>query len=379
MNREKILLISHSTNKSGGGEDDFQSLLEYFHNKEYDVYGVFPKGYRADYFVSLCKNSLVLPDNIFPYGGLSLSKYLMFFYFTLQKLPVLLTFLNTVKKDISACFVNSSVCLAEIIALNIAGIRYTLSVKEVIRPPFVRNILYNYYNKSALSVIAISKFLKDLLSDGFSSNKLHIIHSSVNEDKLSEIKNQSVQRFNLGFRIVNSGVIMPAKNQELLINALQNIKSENKIIVDFIGRVEDYSYLVNLKELIAGFKNDNIKISFHNELKREEALKITNDADLIVVTSRSEGMSLVLAEALYFEKPVISTVTGVAQEVISDCENGFLVGFDDFIVLADRIDKIISDTQLRKSMSKKQSDVFRKNFNLDLCLKEHEKLILGKL
>ena len=172
---------------------------------------------------------------------------------------------------------------------------------------------------------------------------------------------------------------MPAKNQELLINALQNIKSENKIIVDFIGRVEDYSYLVNLKELIAGFKNDNIKISFHNELKREEALKITNDADLIVVTSRSEGMSLVLAEALHFEKPVISTVTGVAQEVISDCENGFLVGFDDFIVLADRIDKIISDTQLRKSMSKKQSDVFRKNFNLDLCLKEHEKLILGKL
>ena len=141
---KSVLMISHSSNKSGGGEDDFQKLLENFNQKGYTIYSVFPDGYRTEIYKSLSNRYLILPDNIFPFVGFNLKKYILFFHFFLKKIPMMLHFFYDIKKNVNIAFVNSSVCIPEIFALNIVGIPYVLSIKEITNPVLVRRLLWRH-------------------------------------------------------------------------------------------------------------------------------------------------------------------------------------------------------------------------------------------
>lgn len=373
---KSILMISHSSNKTGGGEGDFQKLLEYFHGQGYEIYSVFPEGYSSNYYKSLSKDYLVLPDNILPFNTFNLKKYLMFIYFTIMKLIILLPFLYTVRKKIDVCFVNSSVCLSEIIALNIAKIPFVLSIKELISPLFIRKLLYSYYNKSSHNVIVISEFLMKIVSDYFDSSKIHLIRSSLNENEANEMKARYKPKARKEFTILNSGVITPIKNQLLLLKALSNVKVESPIIVNIIGRIENHSYNTQLIEYSSSIGKKNINVYFLGEIERGEALKQEINADLIVITSCFEGMSLVLAESLFFGKPIISTKTGAAEEVINHGINGFLIDFDDYIQLSGLIDLLINDFTLRNKMSLLQYETYTKYFSSVFYLEEHERILL---
>lgn len=374
---KNILMISHSSNKTGGGEDDFQRLMEYFYLKGYNIYSVFPVGYRAEYFKLLSKKYVILPDNIFPFDGINIKKYLLFIHYTFQKLLILLPFFNIIKKDIFATFVNSSACLTEIIALHLSGIRFTLSIKEIISPSLVRRILYYFYDNSVKNVIVISKFLEDLTSRYFSKTNIYLIHSSLNELETTRAKKIRNRKNEKEFVILNSGVITPLKNQLLLVKAISIIDVNCKIVINFIGRIEDKYYYKRLMVSASRIKNPNIRINFIGEVKKKEALIMTNNSDLVVITSKREGMSLVFAEALYFEKPIISTRTGVALDIINDSVNGFFVGFNDANNLSKLISKFILDYEMKNKITENYIDIYKKYFNLENYNSEHEKILFN--
>ncbi len=374
MKKKAILMISHSANKTGGGEWDFQRLLEYFHNQGYYVYSIFPDGYKADYFKKLSDEFLVLPDNIFPFNEFNLRKYLYFSYITIQKFTLLFPFLNRIKNNFDACFVNSSACLSEILALGIMNIPYTLSIKEVIHPAYARKIINSYYRKTSKAVIVISEFIRNIVKDDFKEKEINIIRSSIADDDLAGIS-RNIPRSDNEFIIVNSGVITPIKNQELLIKAAAGLKTESNVRISFIGRIEDKAYFEKLKTLAKSLPKGNIKIVFEGEVSKKQALNMECNSNLLVVTSKHEGMSLVVAEGLYFRVPVISTRTGVALEVLQDGYNGFLFNENDVNKLTELIDEIIANKELREYISNNQKDSYDKYFSFDYYLKEHERIL----
>lgn len=370
-----ILMISHSSNKTGGGELDFQRLLEYFHSKGYYIYSIFPEGYKTEYFKSLSNEYLVLPDNIFPFNALTVRKYIYFIHMTIKKFIVLLPFLNRIKHKIDSCFVNSSACLSEITALSILGIPYTLSVKEVIMPIYIRRLINIFYRRTCKEIIVISEYIKNIIKDDFTGKKVSIIRSSISEEDLDGIRRNSRKEKD-EFIILNSGVITPIKNQEILIKAVENINSEIPISINFIGRVEDNSYFEKLRKLSESVSKKDLEIKFLGEVTKKQALELECNSDLLVITSKQEGMSLIVAEALYFRIPVISTRTGVALEVINDGYDGFLFDDKDIPKLSEIIRNLVNCPELCKEISENQNGLYDKYFSFNFYLKEHEKILL---
>jgi glycosyltransferase involved in cell wall biosynthesis len=78
---------------------------------------------------------------------------------------------------------------------------------------------------------------------------------------------------------------------------------------------------------------------------------VLSTADLVVIPSRSEGIPLVLLEALASGKPVLASNVGEIGEVL-DGSCGFLVDIGDreSEQFADRITVLLKDPDLRETM-----------------------------
>ena len=74
-------------------------------------------------------------------------------------------------------------------------------------------------------------------------------------------------------------------------------------------------------------------------------------ASLLVLSSRYEGLPMVLLEAQSFGLPIVSFACKCGPgDVITDGKNGFLVSVGNLPMLADRIMRLMEDEGLRKRM-----------------------------
>ena len=72
---------------------------------------------------------------------------------------------------------------------------------------------------------------------------------------------------------------------------------------------------------------------------------------MIISTSIFEGMPLVLLEALAVGLPIVTfNYKYGADEIVTEGENGFIVEEDDLNSLAERIERLITDEDLRKKV-----------------------------
>ena len=106
-----LLLISHSSSKSGGGEGDFYRLLEYLHKKYY-IFLIAPDGPMKYEYIELADDFLILPNEIFPYSKFNFKSYIRFIIVSIYKLYLIFNFLKN--KEIDTCYLNSSVCASEL-------------------------------------------------------------------------------------------------------------------------------------------------------------------------------------------------------------------------------------------------------------------------
>lgn len=86
---------------------------------------------------------------------------------------------------------------------------------------------------------------------------------------------------------------------------------------------------------------------------RNDVEKIINISEFTVLPSLTEGLGLVTLESLACGKPVVASNVGGIPEVVVDGETGFLVPPRDEHALADKINYLLSDSNLLKKMKDK--------------------------
>jgi glycosyltransferase involved in cell wall biosynthesis len=80
---------------------------------------------------------------------------------------------------------------------------------------------------------------------------------------------------------------------------------------------------------------------------RDELARAYHALDVCLVTSRQEGGPKALLESMATGVPLVTTYVGQAPEVVRDGENGLIVEVDDVDALADAVQRVRDDSELR--------------------------------
>jgi glycosyltransferase involved in cell wall biosynthesis len=81
--------------------------------------------------------------------------------------------------------------------------------------------------------------------------------------------------------------------------------------------------------------------------ERDDVAELLAEADLFVLSTRSEGLPLSILEAMAAGLPVVASDVGGVPELVVDRETGFLVPPGDPHALAAAIERLLDDPDLR--------------------------------
>ena len=143
------------------------------------------------------------------------------------------------------------------------------------------------------------------------------------------------------------GRLVPAKGQQVLLEACSLLKSENiPFHLTFVGDGDDRNSLENYVQK-AGL---NEQVFFAGSQGHDRIQDFYNKADIFVLPSFAEGVPVVLMEAMSKTIPVISTYIAGIQELISNNETGLLSDAGDMKGLAGHLKRLLADRELRMTL-----------------------------
>lgn len=216
-----------------------------------------------------------------------------------------------------------------------------------------------------------NKFLQRLLvhiyknSNHFvcQSSRVAEFYSEIPRDKVSIISNpldismipESVQESHFN-NIVAVGRLDSQKNFPLLIDSYYDVHDKLAPTTLTI-----YGEGPMRKEIEKQIKKYNLEEKVFLPGAQKNVLDKIKDASLFVMSSDYEGFPNALVEAMSVGLPVISTdfATGVAKELISD-DNGIVVPVKDRDALGKAIEKIMNDSNMRRTMRSENKKIMKK-------------------
>jgi glycosyltransferase involved in cell wall biosynthesis len=165
--------------------------------------------------------------------------------------------------------------------------------------------------------------------------------------------------------ILNVGRLIELKGTRFLIEAMPLVvRAVPGAMLVIIGTGPEEEYLVKrVRELCL---DDHVQ--FLGTIRHDELAPYYQDADVFVLSSitiagTTEGLGVVLLEAMASGCPVIGTDTGGIPDIIIDGENGFLVPEQRPDIIAERIVRIVADTELQEKFRRNGLKRVRDSFS----------------
>jgi glycosyltransferase involved in cell wall biosynthesis len=146
-------------------------------------------------------------------------------------------------------------------------------------------------------------------------------------------------------RILFVGRLAVEKNVAVLLEALAGISGRFETTLVGEGFLE-----TELKRKTADL--GLVSVHFHGRADGEQLQNLYRAADVFVLPSKSEGMSLVLLEAMAMGLPVIATDLSSNRELVLHGENGLLVEPDNPAALRAALLEITEDADRYQRMSR---------------------------
>jgi len=110
------------------------------------------------------------------------------------------------------------------------------------------------------------------------------------------------------------------------------------------------SVLEHYKDINLGIIDKDLKLESYNKVTQDILVEAYNMAHVVVLSSKSESFGKVLVEANACGKPVVSTATTGAKEIIQGGYNGYLVPIGDYQALAEKIIYLLNNPDKAKEM-----------------------------
>jgi len=233
--------------------------------------------------------------------------------------------------------------------------------------------------KKSTQIIAISDIQKkELWKDHkiCKEDKLTVIPLGFDLDRFQENIEEKRKSFRDKYQIAADeiaigiiGRLVPIKNHQLFINAINEVKqkSSKKIRAFIIGDGEEKGQLI---ELLKRINLDYVEWENHKAVATVTLTSWIKDVDwanagldIITLTSLNEGTPVSLIEAQASNKPIVTTNVGGVENIVLKNETAFITESDNLEQFVSATLKLVEDDELRMEMSKKGWGFVRKEFH----------------
>lgn len=241
------------------------------------------------------------------------------------------------------------------------------------RAKFYRKIYQSVYG-FADSIICQSNFMRDDLEQNMQipARKLKQIYNPVNFDEIDSLSLHEARLYDgAGPHLVTAGRLATEKVYDNLLKAFAVARQKNEqATLTFLG---DGSEKASLEKLARELKIDN-QVRFIGF--QSNPYSYLKQADLFVSSSRYEGFSNVIVEALACGTPVVATDCPSAnREVITEGVNGWFAENENIASLAETINRATVERKNLDAKAIRQSCKAR--FAIEQILPQYEKQFEG--
>ena len=249
----------------------------------------------------------------------------------------------------------------------------TQSVKTQVNRSAFKKWIFEYIFKNT-HVICLSEYLCGDVAEVYHSRPI-IVNDGVGELESYNYISRKSEAEPAGFRshdnvneppkILFLSNFIKTKGVRELISALQILKTKNvKFSAQLVGgpidlavddlqkMVKDFDLLGEVKILGPKYGNDKYGLF--------------SAADIFVLPTYFEAFPGVILEAMQFSLPVISTFEGGIPEMVDDGITGFLVKKQNVQQLADKLELLIKDADLRRTMGAKGREKFQERYTISI-------------
>jgi L-malate glycosyltransferase len=361
---------------TGGAEDDFERLLKHYSNlkDKYELYCLIPNGPRAEKYSDYCNETYYYRVGWFPLLYSGLINYIKFFIKFFIQYGNIKKIINNHGIDIVVF--NVSVLIWPVLIFSRKKIISIVFIRETIKPDFLRKFIFKYLYKRVDYFIAVSKSNAIDYIEKTKKNNICTVFSSIEfkeyqatlttRNDIEEINGYDIsETFNTkSIKILNIGPICKIKNQDLIIEALNVLKTNNSDFsftfynIGFINKKDKYVVKLMNKVIKYGLAE---KCIFLNELDRLIVYDIMKNIDVVIISSINEGFPLVIPEAFMMKIPLISTKVGGVCDILTDSHNSILIDRNPNL-LAEAILRLSSDAEFRNKLINNAHNDFLKIF-----------------
>jgi glycosyltransferase involved in cell wall biosynthesis len=196
--------------------------------------------------------------------------------------------------------------------------------------------------------VANSSYTKELLRSFYPQREVEVI-----PEGFSVVPKGSKKRAENCKKILFVGRLVERKGVEYLIRAMPLVAEQLDIRLDVVGEGE---LRAQLEELSNSLKLKD-KVNFTGRIKDELLGTYYRDCDVFVLPAivdskgDTEGLGMVLVEALSYGKPVIASAVGGIVDIVKDKKTGILVPQKDEKALAQAIVAVLKNPSFAEELA----------------------------
>ena len=223
--------------------------------------------------------------------------------------------------------------------------------------------IYNFFYKLVFNnaeVILLSKNLYQDIDKYVPYNSIYICPNGIPSNNYSS---ERILTYKKKINILFFSNLYRSKGVYVLLNALKVLKKKGiPFQGTFAGGFGDITGEQFQNKLIDCNIDNNV--IYIGEINENDKRSMFINADIFAFPTYFETFGLVNIEAMKYGLPVISTFEGGIPDIIEDGKTGFLIPKHEVNSLADKLEILIKNNELRKSMGMKGRLRFERNFTL---------------
>ncbi len=237
--------------------------------------------------------------------------------------------------------------------------------------------LSKWIYQSADVVLTSSPSFKDYLVDLIQLNENRVFYLPQYTDEEAEVPIQRTNFDVVPVRFIFAGNIGYMQDLEVLIDAVELIKSEN-FVVNIVGNGTNMSKLNDMVSL----KGLREKIHFHGRKTHSEINEIYSNSDVCILTLKNEGyigktipgkFQTYLAKG----KAIVGAISNDTKKIIEENELGLVVESGDYIGLANNMLDFIKFPEQIQKLSCNSYKYYQENYTKDKFILSLNKFLKG--